>query len=307
MKFETIDRIELRALLCFERVATLGSFSVAARQLDLPRAAVSRIVQKLEDQVGAKLFQRTTRSLSLTAEGQALVDTSLPALSSLRAALLEASVTAKDVRGTVRFSVSQALGRHLVSPVLPSFSKDYPHVQVDMSVGDDLDDLISDSLDFAIRIGDLPDSSMITRKLAEIDVMLAIPASLAQDRHLPRTIADLDAFPQIGFRVPGTQSLYHWHFGTHGQIHTVIPNTPNLTTDSIDDVAQLVCQGAGIAPLPSYLIADALKDGTLLVGLPDYTLPSVPLQLCFPSRGKRPVRVDALADHLEVQIKALLH
>lgn len=306
MKFEIIDRIELRMLLCFERVATLGSFSAASRQLGIPRAAVSRLVQKLEDQVGAQLFQRTTRTVSLTEEGHALVDAALPALSSLRGALLDATTTTQDLRGTVRFSVSQAFGRRFVLPALPEFSKAYPHVRLEMSVADELDDLVAESLDFTVRLGALPDSSMITRRLAELDVVLAIPAPLLKGRKPPSSPSELDGFPMIGFRVPGTQSLYRWHFEKDGQTQTRVPDSAHLITDSIEDVAQLVCAGAGIAPLPTYIAADHVEDGTLIPALRDYRLPSVPLQFCFPGRGKRPARVNVLANHLVAHIKAAL-
>lgn len=306
MKLETIDRIELRTLVCFERVATLGSFSAASRQLEMPRAAVSRLVLRLEDQVGAKLFQRTTRNVSLTEEGHALVEAALPALSRLRAALLEAKMTTHDLRGTVRFSVSQAFGHRLVLPALPSFREKHPHVRLEMSVADDLDDLVTENLDFAIRLGELPDSSLVTRKLAELDVVLAIPEALIKTRRAPSALSELDEFPLIGFRIPGTQSLYRWHFEKDGEIQTKVPDSSHLTSDSIEDVARLVCAGAGIAPLPQYIVSTQLEEGSLAVGLQDYRLPSVPLQICFPGRDKRPARVDVLVDHLVAHIRSAL-
>lgn len=298
MKFETIDRIDLRTLLCFERVAVLGSFSAASRQLQMPRAAVSRLVQKLEGQVGTKLFQRTTRNVSMTEEGQALLNDAMPSLATLRTALLEATTTNNEVRGTVRFSVSQAFGRRFVLPALPSFLDRFPHIRLDMSVADDLDDLVTEGLDFAIRIGALPDSSLVTHKVAEIDVVLAMSASLVQGAEGPVTLDQLERLPQIGFRIPGTFNLYRWHFEKDGQVHTHTPTEAQLVTDSIEDIAQLVVAGAGIAPVPRYLVQDHIMTGAIAIGVPAYTLPSIPLQICFPGRGKRPARVKALADHL---------
>ena len=306
MKFETIDRIDLRTLMCFERVAVLGSFTAAGQQLQMPRAAVSRLIQKLEEQVGTKLFQRTTRSVSLTNEGEALVEAALPALSHLRTALLETTTTKTEYRGRVNFSVSQAFGQRFVLPALPDFIETYPQIRLDMSVADDLDDLVSEGLDFAIRIGELPDSSMVTRKLADIDVILAVPTALLTVGEPPGTLAELEALPLVGFRIPGTQSLYPWHFERAGQVLTKTPKDAHLITDSIEDVAQLVKSGAGVAPLPRYLVADELEQGTVAVGLPEYTLPSIPLQLCFPGRGQRPARVEALVEHLTRHIQAAL-
>ncbi len=306
MNIETIDRIELRTLLCFERVAILGSFAAAGRQLQMPRAAVSRLIQQLEDHVGAKVFHRTTRSVALTEEGQALVDKALPALRDLRSALLETTSTRNEHRGTVRFSVSQAFGRRFVLPALPEFSRLFPDIRLDISVADDLDDLVVEALDFAIRIGEMPDSSIVTCKLADIEVVFAIPSVLRGAGQKPTSLNDLDKLPKIAFRIPGTQGFYRWDFERDGQVHSKVPDQARYVTDSIEEVAQLVLDGVGVAPLPRYLIEDEIADGRVTLGLPDYTLPSVPLQICFPAAGKRPARVDALANHLTQHIKRRL-
>lgn len=293
-------------LVCFERVATLGSFTAASQQLQMPRAAVSRLIGALEARVGTTLLLRTTRSVSLTDEGQALVNTALPACARLRTALLDAPARSSGYRGTVRFSVGQAFGQRAVLPALQSFVERYPQIRLDMSVNDKLDDLVAEGLDFAFRVGDLPDSALVARKLAELDVVLAVPASHLSAGTPPRTLAELDAFPLIGFRVPGTQRLYRWQFERAGQIQSRTPTDASLITDSIEDVAQLVCGGMGIAPLPRYLVADQLARGDIVIGLHDYHMPSVPLHICFPGRGERPARVDALADHLVGHIKSVL-
>lgn len=304
MNIQTIDRIDLRSLICFERASVLGSFSAASRQLQMPRAAVSRVIQKLEEQVGTQLFQRTTRSVVLTEEGQALVDAALPALSHLRTALLEVTTTTNELRGNVSFSVSQAFGRRFILPALPEFIDLFPHVRLDVSVADDLDDLVSEGLDFAIRIGEMPDSTIVTRKLSEIDVILAVPTSLLGAYKMPMSLPELDELPLIGFRIPGTQSLYRWHFEKDGQVQTKTPDDAHVITDSIEDVAQMVSAGVGIAPLPRYLVKEQLETGKVSIGLGDLSLPSISLQMCFPGRGKRPARVQALADHLTRHIKS---
>ncbi|MEM9009967.1 MAG: LysR substrate-binding domain-containing protein [Pseudomonadota bacterium] len=303
MKIETIDHLDLRTLICFDRVAVLGSFAAAGRQLDLPRAAVSRLVQQLESRVGAKLFQRTTRSVALTEEGQALLQAAGPTLATLRSALLEAAAAKSAYRGTVSFSVSQAFGRRFVLPALPSFGRAYPEVRIDLSITDDLDDLVAAGLDFTIRIGELPDSSLISRKLADIDVVLAIPASLLGDRPPPATLSAIAKLPAVGFRVPGTRRLYRWQLEGDGEVRAHAPEGARLMVDSIEDAARLVISGAGISPLPSYLVADAIASGDVVIGLPDHTIPSIPVHICFPSGGARPGRVEALAEHLTKYIR----
>ncbi|MEM1235943.1 MAG: LysR substrate-binding domain-containing protein [Pseudomonadota bacterium] len=298
MKFETIDKMELRSLVCFERVARLGSFSAAGRQLDLPRAAVSRIIGQLEGAVGTALFQRTTRRVSLTQEGAVLLERAAFPLTELRSALLETASAPGKQKGSVRFSVSRAFGQHFILPALPAFSAVQPEIRVDVTLSDDISDIVQQGLDFAIRLGELPDSSLIARKLAEIELVLALPRSLVDIHGLPKEVSDLHTWPAIGFRIPGTGRLYHWTFNKRGQVQTYLPQEPRITVDSIEDAAGLVREGAGIALLPRYLVESELADGRLVTGLPDHGLPTLPIHLCFPAAGKRPERVEALARHI---------
>ncbi|MEM8591111.1 MAG: LysR family transcriptional regulator [Pseudomonadota bacterium] len=303
MHIETIDRIELRTLVCFERVAALGSFAEAGRQLDLPRAAISRIIQQLEDQVGARLFLRTTRQVSLTAEGDALRARLGEPLSGMRSALLEAASPTGAHRGTVSFSVSQAFGRHFVLPALPSFSRLFPEVRVELSLSDGLRDLVAEGLDFTIRMGELPDSSLIARKLAEIEVILAVPRAMLEGRPAPRCLADLEDVPAVGFRVPGTRTLYRWRVEEAGQISVRTPSEAQLIVDSVEDAARLVEAGVGAAPLPRYLLAEALASGEVIDAFPKGRLKPIPVHLCFPHAGTRPRRVQALLGHLETHLR----
>ncbi|MEM6387909.1 MAG: LysR family transcriptional regulator [Pseudomonadota bacterium] len=306
MKIETIDRIDLRTLICFERVAVLGSFAAAGRQLDMPRAAVSRVILQLEEQVGTKLFQRTTRSVTLTHEGRALAEAAGPALSDLRIALIETKTTETDLRGSVSFSVSQAFGRRFVLPALSTFREAFPEVRIEMMTADNLEDLVVQGLDFTIRLGELPDSSLVSRKLAEVEIVLAVPKSLLKGHPPPKVFADLAGLPAIGFRIPGTRSMYRWDFRKRGEVFSKAPDDASVITDSVDDVASLVAQGAGVSPVPRYLVEDLIASGDIVVGLAGYRIPSIPAHLCFPGRGKRPKRVEALVPHLATHIKRAL-
>lgn len=303
MKIETIDRIDLRTLICFERVAVLGSFAAAGRQLDIPRAAVSRLILQLEDQVGTKLFQRTTRSVTLTNEGNELVLAAGPALSDLRTALMESTATGTDLRGSVSFSVSQAFGRSFVLPALPEFRRKYPEVRIEMMTADNLNDLVVQGLDFTIRLGELPDSSLVSRKLAEVEIVLAVPKSLLKGHPPPKNFDSLADLPAIGFRIPGTRSIYRWEFRKGEDVFSMTPDDARVISDSVDDVASLVAQGAGVSLVPRYLVEDLITSGDVVVGLPAYRIPSIPAHLCFPRRGKRPKRVEALVSHLATHIK----
>ncbi len=306
MRIETIDRIDLRTLICFDRVAVLGSFAAAGRQLGIPRAVVSRLIQQLENQIGTRLFQRTTRNVTLTDEGRRLVQAAGPALSDLRSALLESVTARSELRGTVGFSVSQAFGRRFVVPALPAFRCEHPAVRIEIAAADSLEDPVVEGLDFTIRLGELPVSSLISRKLAELSVVLAVPRALLQGRSTPKEFNDIMGLPAVGFRVPGTRSIYRWEFAKAGRVFSKSPDDVQIVSDSIEDVANLVVQGAGIAPMPRYLVEEHIGNGDITVGLSSYSIPSVPVHLCFPGRGKRPERVEALVDHLAAHIKDAL-
>ncbi|MEM6727908.1 MAG: LysR substrate-binding domain-containing protein [Pseudomonadota bacterium] len=302
MDFESIDRADLRSLSVFERVAALQSFAKAGRQLGLPRSAVSRIIQQLEDQIGTALFRRTTRQVALTVEGEALRQRLSSPLAELRNALIEAAAPEGAPRGAVAFSVSPSFGRAFVLPALPSFARLFPDVRVDVTVSDGLSDLVADGLDFAIRVGALPDSSLIVRRLCEIDIVLAVPRALLGPGR-PTQLSDLATLPSVGFRIPGTRVLYQWRVEEAEESALLAPEAPQIIVDSIEDVAALVRAGQGAAALPRYMVAEALAAGEVVEVLPQARIAPVPVHLCFPSSGQRPRRVEALVSHVTTHVK----
>ncbi|MDJ0709559.1 MAG: LysR family transcriptional regulator [Woeseiaceae bacterium] len=300
---ETIDQIDLRMLRCFEASARHGSFSEAGRRLDLPRAVVSRLIEQLENRVGAKLFQRTTRKVVLTDQGEVLRQQLESPLAALRESLLAAEESTSNLGGVVRLSASHAYGRRFVLPSLAAFRTSYPDIRIETFLSDQIDDLIDDQLDLTIRLGELPDSSMIARKLADLEVVLAIPSELIADRRPPDSISDLSEFPTIGYRVPGTGDLYAWTFEGQGERYSAAPQSPMLVTDSIEGVADLVRCGLGVAPVPKYLLSEELRTGTVVAGLSNHNLPAVPVHLCFTSREHLPQRVRVLIDCLATHLR----
>jgi LysR family transcriptional regulator, regulator for bpeEF and oprC len=204
-------QITLRSLAVLQAVAAAGSFAQAGRQLGLTRAVVSQLVAQLEAQLATQLFRRTTRQVALTEHGQALLARIGPALADIRSGLHSTRAQSGSLVGEVNLSVSHALGRHLVLPALPQFGRAHPEVQVNLWLADRLDDLIVDSLDITVRMGDLPDSSLVAKRLGSLDVVLvATPALLAQHGGMPKTDEQLLRCPAVGFRVPGSGQIYPW-------------------------------------------------------------------------------------------------
>jgi DNA-binding transcriptional LysR family regulator len=296
---DTIDHIELRALRLFESVATTGSFSEAGRIFDMPRAVVSRIIAQFEDQLGVRLFQRTTRKVALTDEGDALLIQLRPALATLRESLLTAQAKTANTGGIVTLSVAHAFGCHFVLPALAKFRALHPETHVEMRLAEGIDDLVDSKVDLVIRQGGLPDSSIVARRMGTLKLVLAIPQTLT----VPKTLADIKSLLAIGFRVPGSGQIYAWNFEKDGERALAIPDQLVLITDSIEAVADQVRAGVGASIVPEFLITSHLKTGAVRLALTDYDCGNIPVHLCYGSRALMPVRVRLLADFLLREIK----
>jgi DNA-binding transcriptional LysR family regulator len=303
---DTIDHIDLRMLRLFHSVGHSGSFSDAGRQFEMPRAVVSRLIAQLEAQLGVRLFQRTTRKVALTEEGEALLRQLTPSLEGVRHSLLKAQAKTDAIGGTVILSVAHAFGRHYVLPALAAFRDAYPDISVEVRMAEGIDSVIDSNIDLVIRQGTLPDSSIVARRLGELPVILAAPKSLLAGSTSALTLDTITRLPCIGFRIPGAGSLYQWAFEKQGERTLVTPPRHVMITDSIESVADLVCKGHGIAPVPLYLVESHIADGTVNAVLAGHNIAGISVHLCFGSRALMPKRVRLLADHLLRSIGPLL-
>jgi LysR family transcriptional regulator, regulator for bpeEF and oprC len=295
----TIDHIELRALRLFESVATNGSFSETGRAFDLPRAVVSRIVAQLEDQLGVRLFNRTTRKVIVTEEGQMLLQQLRPTLAALRNSLLATQAKTSDAGGVVTLSVAHAFGRHFILPLLKRFKEQHPQTHIDLRLVEGIDDLVDSKVDLVIRQGVLPESSIVARRLGGLKLILAIPVNLKN----PKLLDDIKGLPGIGFRIPGTGLLFQWGFERNGERRQILPDKFVSVTDSIEAVVDQVAAGIGIAVVPEYLAEIHIRLGAVKAGLKEYDMGNIPVHLCFASRELMPRRVRILADFLIREIR----
>jgi LysR family transcriptional regulator, regulator for bpeEF and oprC len=292
---ETIDQIDLRSLRLFEAVARRKSFAEGGRELGIPRANASKIISDLEETLGGKLFQRTTRQVGLTELGEHVLNRSTEHVLALRETLSQAKLASGDIAGVIRLSVSHAYGRYFILSKLQKFQVQYPRVQFELILSDAIDDLILKTLDFSIRLGPLPDTSMIARGLASLDVVLAASTHLAKPLS---SIEDTASLPMIGFRVPGSGAKVPWVFSKDGTRHIIETDLATITANSIEAVADLVKAGAGVAPVPKFLIQSELTSGALTQLWPDYRFSEIPVNICFTERALMPKRVRLLIDYL---------
>jgi DNA-binding transcriptional LysR family regulator len=303
---KTIDHVSLRSLDIVRIVAATSSFSETARQLGLQRAVVAQSVAQLEAQLDTKLFQRTTRVVALTEEGEALIARIGGAVETIREGLLGTQAQSGTTAGNVTLSSSHAFGRYFVVPTLTRFARAQPEITVDFYMADRLDDLVVDRLDLAIRLGVLPDSNLIARALGALDVILVASPSLLGSKSPPKTIAALSALPAIGFRVPGSGEVYPWTLEAKGERVSVKPERVAMICNSIEGVIALAGEGAGVAAVPRAFVREALASCALKTLLPSYKLSPIPAHLVFTSRELMPKRVRLLADHLVKEISALV-
>jgi DNA-binding transcriptional LysR family regulator len=287
---------DLEGLAIFARVAELRSFALAARDLDLSKATVSKAIARLETKLGARLFNRTSRRLALTDAGQLLLDRAARILAEGEAAESEAHAQSATPRGLLRLAVPMSFGLKEVVPLMPEFLAEYPEVAVDLHLSDALVDLIGAGFDAALRIAALPDSSLQARRLRDVSrYLVAAPAYLKRHGR-PTHPRDLMGHACLCYAYLPTPDV--WRFVSKaGEEVQVRPAGP-LRANNADALAAALLAGLGLAVQPDFVVGDALADGRLEVVMPDWTPPPIALHLVMPPGGPRPARVEVLAAFL---------
>jgi len=300
------ERPGLRELEVLECVAREGNFSAAARALGLARADVSRIIARLEQRLALRLCTRTTRQVALTEAGRELVARVSPALREIHAALDSASDHGQALSGVIRLSCSHAFGRHYLLAPLAEFAAMHPGVDIQLSLNYRFDNLLARSLDIAIRLGSLSDSSMVARRIGRVAAaMYATPALVGSQSRF--TVEQLLALPAIAFRVPESGERRPWRMLRAGQEIPLIPGRVAVDVDSIEAVCDLVRAGAGVALAPRYLVGDDLAAGRLIeLDIAGGRFAGPEAHLCFMSRSHQPRRVRELCDHLIARLPETL-
>lgn len=289
----------LGAMAVFARVVEAGSFSGAAAALGLSKSAVSKQVARLEDRLGVRLLNRTTRQLSLTEAGTAFYDHCRQLVADAEAA--EAAVThlASAPRGTLRVTAPMSFGQHHVAPALPAFLAAYPELSVDLQLNDRWVDVIEEGFDLAIRIGQLPDSSLVARRLAPMRrVLCAAPSYLkARGRlHHPRDLAAHSCLI-YSYLASGRE----WRFqGPDGLVRVQVSGP--LEINNGDALLAATRAGAGIANLPSFIASADICAGRVENVLPQWRDPDAgAVQAVFPAGRNLSPKVRVFVDFLARQ------
>lgn len=300
-----MGQLDLNAARVLVRVVQEGSFRDAARALGMPKTTVSRKVAELEEQVGAQLLQRTTRTLALTDAGVAFVEEAEWALARFEAA--EAAVTElqREPRGKLRVTTTVPIGELFLGPIVCAFLEAYPEVEVVVHLTDRPVDLVAERFDVAIRTGALPDSTLVARRLTDGPYRIVASPAYLEAHGTPRTPSDLTDHPCVRFAKLGSAARTTWPFA-QGKRAIEVPIRGRLVSDDFVLLRQAAERGLGIARLPGLLVHGSVRAGTLVRLLDAYAPPPTPLHLVYVGGRNLPPRTRAFLDFVQPRLVAAL-
>lgn len=277
----------------FARVVTAGNMSAAGREMGLSPAVVSKRISHLEQRLAARLFQRTTRQLTLTEAGQGFYDRVVNILAGIEEA--EAYVTRRNTipRGTLKLTAPTAFGRMHIAPYLGDFLDQYPDISLDLDLSDDFVDIVGEGFDAAIRVAELEDSSLVARKLAPNHRVICAAPGYLEKRGEPKTLAELAKHNCLA---PVAQDVWRLQ-GPEGP--TSLRVHGNIRTNSTEVVREAVIAGLGVALRSTWDVGPELKSGRLQIVLPDYQeSPRVAVYAVYPCRQYVPAKLRVFVDYL---------
>lgn len=285
----------------FVQVVSRGSFTAAADTLGLSKSVVSKYVTRLEDRLGARLLNRTTRRLSLTEVGRAFFERSQRGLLEIEEAEAEVSRMQGEPRGELRLSSPMSFGILHLAPLLPALQARYPELTVDMVLDDRKVDLVEEGFDLAIRIGELPDSSLVARRLGPCrHVVCGSPAYFARNG-VPQSLEDLSQHAAITYRY--TNAPDEWHFLAPDGDHRQVSVTSRIKMNSSLALREALLNGAGVTLTPTFVVGADIRAGRLRAVLQGYRAMEVSIYAVYPQRKHLSPKIRAFVDFLAEHIK----
>lgn len=282
---ERLSIESLTGLLAFARAASLGSYTAAARSLGVSPSAVSKSVQRLEEQLGVSLFTRTTRSLSLTAVGRELQGRALRLLREAEEIEQTVLATRAAPGGTLRVTAPLPIARQLLAPALPGLRERFPRLSIDLTATDRFVDLVDERIDVAIRVGELDDSRLTSRRLAPHWVCAFASPAYLKRRGTPSHPDDLVNHDCVNFRFQSSGQALRWPFRVDGREIEVTPNAWAVA-DASEAVSEILIAGGGIGIAPTYLSARHVARGDLVPVLVDYAVERSVITALWPANRR---------------------
>jgi DNA-binding transcriptional LysR family regulator len=268
---EQIGLDRLTGLIAFARAGSMGSYTAAARSLSISPSAVSKSVQRLEQRLGVSLFTRTTRSLTFTPEGRELHERALRLLRDAEE-IEQVAITARsEPSGTLRIAASLPIGIHLIAPALPTFHRRYPKVMVDLRLNDQVIDIIEQGIDVAVRIGDLADSRLLSRRLAPHRLCAFASPDYLATRGTPMHPNELAGHDTVNLRYQSTGQAFRWPFKLGEREIEIVPPS-GIVVDASEALVAMLAAGGGIGITATFIAAPHVARGALVPILSEFAV-----------------------------------
>lgn len=288
----------LQQIAAFTDTARHGSFATAARETGSAPSTLAKAVARLEQRLGVKLFHRTTRQVSLTPDGERLFDRCRRLLEEVEELQADAAGVRQAVTGTLRVDLPIVLGRRWFLPVLADLLRRHPGLALDVRLHDSYVDLVKEGIDLAVRVGDLKDSTLVSRRFSSQSMALVASPAYLSERGVPRRIEQLESHDALVFRMPSTGRDRPWQFRQRGRAIEMHPKSRVRINDG-EGLVQAALLGQGLAQVPEYFVREPLAAGELVEVLPGLRPAPLPLSIVYPGARLVPQRVRVLIEALQ--------
>jgi DNA-binding transcriptional LysR family regulator len=286
----------VRELEFFLRVSEEASFSAAARSLNLDPSTISKVVQRLENRLGVRLFHRTSRVLQLTQEGERFLAAAQKVMQAMEEAEEALHPSLEGATGLLRVSSTPAFARGRLAPLMPAFVEKYPGLRVEFVLAGNQPDLIEQQIDVSFQSGVIPDSTLVARRITSATWRVCASPDYLRREGTPLIPSDLSTHRCLNF-LPGSYRS-EWKLRQQGEAEPIRPSA-RLAANNGDMLCTLAVAGLGLARLADYHIAEELRDGRLVTVLQEFEGEPEPIYAVYPSRRHLSVRVRAFLEHVE--------
>ncbi len=294
---------ELRAMETFAKAVELGSLRKAAAAQGMSPQAASQALAQLEQHLGVRLLHRTTRSIALTEEGQQLLEAAQPALAMLERALQRARTTKDEIAGPLHIAAPRSGFASVLWPVVDAFCRQYPEIQPDLHLDDQVSNWVLERADVGFRIGAPPEEGLIARKLFPVQLIVCASPAYLQRHGVPKRLDDLATHRCSVFRHPATGQVFPWFLKVDGEV-VRRDLAPALSTNDVEVELSAVLDGQVIAQLSAITAASHIRAGRIRPVLVQHMTDHLGVHLYYGSRRAQPARVRSFIDFAVERLSA---
>ena len=290
-----MDRIKQAEV--FIQVIENGSFTKAAAALNIPRSTISTVIQSLEDRLGTQLLHRTTRQVSPTHDGLIYLKAARQFIEVFEDSESLFSKNKQHITGCLRVDLPTRIGTQVVIPNLGLFIKQYPEINLTLSMNDKPVNLLSEGVDCALRVGILPDSGLVCRKLGELEMVNCASPNYLSHYGIPQKLSDLAEHYVVNYAAQFPASNGVWEYYHSGKTHSY-PMKNLVTINNTEAYIAAALSGLGIIQVPAYDVTEYIQQGKLCTIMPEHCSAPMPLSLLYPQRRNLPPRIKLFQDWL---------